>query len=168
MPYIGEIRMFGGNFPPAGWHFCDGRLRAISTDQALFGVIGTTYGGNGTSRFAMPDLRGRIPIHQGPGFVLGQRDGVESVTLTTQQIPVHTHALLGSLDTATSNTPQNNLPASLPAGGAASAYGAATSPVNLDPTSVAPRGGSQPHENMQPFLCVTFIISRFGQFPSPN
>src|SRR6266550_3297058 len=97
-PFVGEIRMFGGNFAPAGWAFCDGQLQAISENEALFALIGTTYGGDGQSTFALPDLRGRAPLHQGGGFILAQNGGVETVTLTTNQIPIHTHAFTASAD----------------------------------------------------------------------
>jgi len=167
-PYIGEIRMFAGNFPPAGWHFCNGEIREISDDPDLFEVIGDTYGGDNTETFALPDMQGRVPVHQATGFSLGSRTGTEVETLTAQQIPTHVHALLGSTALGTSNNPQGNLPASLPAAGAASAYGNAQNLVLLDPTSLAPAGGSQPHENMQPYLCISFIIARFGIFPTPG
>src|SRR6266481_3956801 len=108
-PYVGEIRMFGGNFAPAGWQFCDGTLLPISEQETLFNLIGTTYGGDGQSTFAVPDLRGRLPIHQGGGFTLAQTGGAESVTLTVSQIPGHSHAMLASLDNALGSTPTNNL-----------------------------------------------------------
>jgi microcystin-dependent protein len=169
-PYIGEIRMFGGNFAPQGWARCNGAVLAIAQDDNdfLFNVIGTTYGGDGQTTFALPDLRGRIPIHSGNGIAFASFAGEEAVTLTVPQTPTHTHPLLGTSDTATSNSPQGNVPASLAAAGTASAYSSAAPFVSLSPTSMAPAGGSQPHTNMQPFLCVEFIISRFGIFPSPT
>ena len=170
VPYTGEIRMFGGNFAPEGWARCNGALLPIAQNDndILFNVIGTTYGGDGQDTFALPDLRGRIPIHVGNNFTLAQSGGAEDITLTVQQTPVHTHPLLGTVDTATSNNPQAGVPASLAAAGAASAYSNAAPFVPLSPTSVSPVGGSQPHTNMQPYLCVEFIISRFGLFPSPT
>lgn len=167
-PYIGEIRMFAGNYAPVGWLFCDGQLLPISGNGALFNVIGTYYGGDGTSNFALPDLRGRAPVHQGNGFGLTSRGGTELVTLSASQIPAHTHQMLGSTALAASNNPQGNIPASLPAGGVASAYQTLQSQVPLDPTTVAPSGGSQPHENMQPYLCLNFIIARVGLTPQPT
>src|SRR3954454_2250462 len=110
-PYVGEIRIFAGNFAPAGWMFCEGQLLPISENETLFNLIGTTYGGDGQSTFALPDLRGRIPIHWGNSFILAETGGVEQVTLTLQQIPTHTHAFLGTGNLATGNDPTNNLPA---------------------------------------------------------
>src|SRR5881392_317521 len=110
-PYVGEIRMFAGNFAPAGWMFCEGQLLPISENETLFQLIGTTYGGDGQSTFALPDLRGRIPLHFGNGFLLADNGGVESVTLTTQQIPAHSHAMLGTNNTADKTTPQGNVAA---------------------------------------------------------
>ena len=109
-PYVGEIRIFAGNFAPAGWAFCEGQLLPISENETLFQLIGTTYGGDGQSTFALPDLRGRIPLHQGNGFIMAETGGVETVTLTTQQIPNHTHVLLGTGNVATGNAPNNNAP----------------------------------------------------------
>ncbi|MDQ3985615.1 MAG: tail fiber protein [Actinomycetota bacterium] len=164
-PYVGEIRMFGGNFPPNGWAFCDGQLLAISENETLFQLIGTTYGGDGEETFALPNLQSRSPIHQGSGFVLGEQGGVESVTLTVQQLPAHSHALLASATVATALDPANNLTAE-----ASKRYYAnpPASPTPMSPNSVTPTGGSQPHDNMQPFLCISFIISLFGVFPSPT
>jgi len=162
-PYIGEIRMFAGNFAPAGWMFCEGQLLSISENDVLFQLIGTTYGGDGQSTFQLPDLRGRLPVHQGNGFPLAQTGGVETVTLTTTQIPAHSHPVLA---TTNSNT------ASLPNGGFLAA-GPDIYDVNIPGTStMAPAissvGGSQPHDNFQPYLCVDFIISLYGIFPSQN
>jgi microcystin-dependent protein len=167
-PYIGEIRMFAGSFEPAGWAFCHGQLLAISENETLFQLIGTTYGGDGQSTFALPDLRGRVPIHQGNSFVLAARGGVETVTLTVQQVPAHTHPALGSSDIASTPNPANRVLATLPTGQAQSAYGT-DPPVNpLDSGSVAPAGGSQPHDNLQPFMGINYILSLFGIFPSQN
>lgn len=168
-PYVGEIRIFAGNFAPAGWAFCNGALLPISENDALFNLIGTTYGGDGQSTFALPDLRGRIPIHQGSGGGLstrqmGETGGTESVTLTVQQIPAHTHTFLGSTDLAAQLSPAGAVIAS-PTG--IDLYRpSATIDQVMASNAIAPDGGSQPHDNMQPFLCVSFIISLFGIFPS--
>jgi len=165
-PYIGEIRMVGFSFPPVGWAMCDGQLIAISQNDALFTLIGTTYGGDGQETFALPNLQSRMPMHagQGPGLtnrVLAEAAGVESVTLSTQQIPVHTHQLMGSAASATEEVPGNNL-----TGTTATNIYANLPPFNaMNPAAVSPAGGSQPHENMHPFLCISFIISLFGIFP---
>ena len=166
-PYIGEIRMFAGNFAPAGWMFCEGQLLPIAENEALFQLIGTTYGGDGQSTFALPDLRGRLPLHQGNGFVLAETGGAEEITLTVNQIPAHTHALLGSANNASGASPANSVGATIPIFGVRP-YGADAPKTNLNPSSVGPVGGSQPHTNFQPFLCVDFIISLFGLFPSPT
>jgi microcystin-dependent protein len=168
-PYIGEIRMFGGNFAPAGWMFCSGQLVPISENEALFQLIGTTYGGDGESTFALPDLRGRIPVHagQGPGisqsYQLGETGGVESVTLTVSQIPNHTHPMLGNSDIATDPAPTNDL---LSTSSLLTPYVGIAPDSALAANAISPAGGSQPHDNMMPFLCVSFIISLFGVFPS--
>lgn len=167
-PYIGEIRMFGGNFAPVGWMLCQGQLLPISEYEALFQLIGTTYGGDGQSTFGLPDLRGRLPLHQGqgPGLssrVIGQALGTETVTLTTAQLAVHSHAASGRDDTNVSVNPQGmvgghpvkNIYRSSPALNATMAA-----------SSITATGGSQPHNNVMPFLCINFIISLFGIFPS--
>jgi len=166
-PYVGEIRMFAGNFAPAGWMFCEGQLLPISENETLFQLIGTTYGGDGESTFALPDLRGRIPIHQGNGFILAETGGVEEVTLTVSQIPAHTHPLLGSTATAGSPDPAGNVGARVTVA-AVFPYGTDAPLQPLSPQAVTPTGGSQPHTNFQPYLCVDFIISLFGIFPSPT
>jgi len=166
-PYVGEIRMFAGNFAPAGWMFCNGSLLPISENEVLFQVIGTTYGGDGQSTFAIPDFQGRVPIHMGNSFTEGEKAGVESVTLTVNQIPSHTHSLQGTSASAAGTAPSN---ATLPAAALASSitpYGTDAPNTTLSPQSVTPVGGSQPHENMQPFLCINYIISLFGIYPSP-
>ena len=162
-PYVGEIRMFAGNFAPAGWMFCEGQLLPISEYETLFNLIGTTYGGDGQSTFALPDLRGRVPMHFGGGFTLAETGGVETVTLTVSQIPSHTHALLATSSLATQ---QNVSPNVLAEATLFNPYinVAPTSP--MAPNAVSPVGGSQPHDNFQPYLCVDFIISLFGIFPS--
>lgn len=163
-PYVGEIRMFAGNFAPAGWMFCEGQLLPISENETLFQLIGTTYGGDGESTFALPDLRGRIPIHQGNGFILAETGGAEEITLTVNQIPAHSHALLASSATASGVEPVSQLLAAA----LQDAYVEDLTPANLSPSAISPVGGSQPHTNFQPYLCIDFIISLFGIFPSPT
>jgi microcystin-dependent protein len=162
-PYVGEIRMFGGNFAPAGWMFCNGQVLPISEYDVLFTLIGTTYGGDGQSTFALPDLRGRLPVHQAAGFAMGQTGGAENVTLTTAQMPTHSHPFLGSTDPGAQTTPAGNVVAKIVAG---SAYIQGTPSTPLAPDSIGNDGGNQSHYNMQPYLCVSFIISLFGIFPS--
>jgi microcystin-dependent protein len=164
-PYVGEIRMFGGNFAPAGWMFCEGQLLPISENETLFNLIGTTYGGDGQSTFALPDLRGRLPLHQGNGFILAETGGVEEVTLTVQQIPAHSHPLLGSTGNATQANPTGNVLASSTV---LKPYAVETADAAMAATAIGPVGGSQPHTNFQPYLCVNFIISLFGLFPRPS
>jgi microcystin-dependent protein len=164
-PYVGEIRMFAGNFAPAGWMFCEGQLLPISENETLFQLIGTTYGGDGESTFALPDLRGRIPIHQGNGFILAETGGVEEVTLTVPQIAAHSHPLLVSTDQNNSLN-ANNQALGTPL--TATPFFAATPNLAIAPQSISSVGGSQPHTNFQPYLCVDFIISLFGIFPSPT
>jgi microcystin-dependent protein len=161
-PYVGEIRMFAGNFAPAGWMFCEGQLLPISEYETLFNLIGTTYGGDGQSTFALPDMRGRIPLHFGNGFVLAETGGVEEVTLTVSQIPAHSHPFLASADNAQAAAPGRVL-ATTPN---YTPYILATATQPLSPSSISSTGGSQPHTNFQPYLCVDFIISLFGIFPS--
>lgn len=163
-PYVGEIRMFAGNFAPAGWFFCEGQLLPISEYETLFQLIGTTYGGDGQSTFALPDMRGRLPIHQGNGFVLAETGGAEEITLTVNQIPAHSHALLASNDIPALSNPGNNMTGQA----AAKLYRSGTPTIPLNAASMSPVGGSQPHTNFQPYLCVDFIISLFGIFPSPT
>ncbi len=162
-PYVGEIRMFAGNFAPAGWMFCEGQLLPISEYETLFNLIGTTYGGDGQSTFALPDLRGRVPIHFGNGFTLAETGGVETITLTVSQIPAHSHPLLASSSPGTSNTPVSNLTAE---SASINTYIQDVTNSNMSPSAVTSIGGSQPHDNFQPYLCVDFIISLFGIFPS--
>jgi microcystin-dependent protein len=167
-PYIGEIRMFAGNFPPNGWAFCEGQLLPISENDALFTLIGTTYGGDGQETFALPDLQGRVPLHQGTGpglqnYQMGEKAGVESVTLNAQQMPVHNHGFTVSTGPGSSNSPQSNVPAAPPV---VKLYRFGT-PGDPFPTNlVQPVGGSQPHDNMMPYICINHIISLFGIFPS--
>jgi microcystin-dependent protein len=164
-PYVGEIRIFAGNFAPAGWMFCEGQLLPISENETLFQLIGTTYGGDGQATFALPDLRGRIPLHFGNGFSLAETGGAEEITLTVAQIPAHNHALLGTVNQGTQNQPQNMALAQSPTQNAFP-YGSDNPPTTLGSASISPVGGNQPHSNFQPYLCVDFIISLFGLFPS--
>jgi microcystin-dependent protein len=164
-PYVGEIRMFAGNFAPAGWMFCEGQLLPISENETLFQLIGTTYGGDGESTFALPDLRGRIPLHQGNNFILAETGGAEEITLTVNQIPAHSHPLLGCTTNGSQTGPANNVLASSTV---IQAYIEETPDAPMAPNSIGPVGGSQPHTNFQPYLCVDFIISLFGIFPSPT
>jgi microcystin-dependent protein len=164
-PYIGEIRMFGGNFAPVGWAFCNGQPMSISENEALFTLIGTTYGGDGQETFNLPNLQGRLPLHQGGGYQMGESGGEPTVTLTVQQTPAHGHPLRGSSATASGTNPEGAVFAHLPDAGVQTAYGT-TAPLGaIDPSSVAPSGGSQPHSNMQPYLAVSFIIALEGVFP---
>ena len=164
-PYVGEIRMFAGNFAPAGWMMCEGQLLPISENETLFQLIGTTYGGDGESTFALPDLRGRLPLHQGSGFILAETGGAEEITLTVNQIPGHSHPLLGAAVTGTQISPSNAVLANsfnvVP-------YINDAPNGTMNAAAVSPVGGSQPHNNFQPYLCVNFIISLFGIFPSPT
>ena len=167
-PYVGEIRLFAGNFAPAGWMFCQGQLLPISDNETLFQLIGTTYGGDGQETFALPDLQGRVPVHQGTGpgrstFQTGERAGVEEVTLTVSQIPGHTHAFPVSSGGASSGSAVGGIPAAV---GSDALWGndGTTEPM----TTTTPAGGSQPHTNLQPYTCLNYIISMFGIFPSPT
>lgn len=164
-PYVGEIRMFAGNFAPAGWMFCEGQLLPIPEYETLFQLIGTTYGGDGQSTFALPDLRGRIPLHQGNGFILAETGGAEEITLTVQQIPAHSHPLLATMTVANDQAPASNILAQT---GTFDGYQSTPGAVAMATQSVGSVGGSQPHTNFQPYLCVDFIISLFGIFPSPT
>jgi len=164
-PYVGEIRMFAGNFAPAGWMFCEGQLLPISENETLFQLSGTPYGGDGESTFALPDLRGRLPMHQGNGFILAETGGAEEITLTVNQIAAHSHPFLASQTGGTGSNPQGNLPAQPPQ---IQPYFEDVTNSNMNAGIVSPVGGSQPHTNFQPYLCVDFIISLFGIFPSPT
>ncbi|PXY44929.1 phage tail protein [Flavobacterium hydrophilum] len=168
-PYVGEIRMFAGNFAPAGWMFCEGQLLPISENETLFQLIGTTYGGDGQETFKLPDLRGRLPIHTGTGssgttYNLGESGGAEEITLTAQQIPSHNHAVLATTDLANSTSPADAYLSTTATGN--KIYSTASPTVALDPSEISSIGGSQPHTNFQPYLCIDFIISLFGIFPS--
>jgi microcystin-dependent protein len=172
-PYVGEVRLFCGTFAPAGWQDCNGALLLISENETLFNLIGTTYGGDGQSTFAVPNLSGRVPMHQGSGgggsYTIGELGGVETVTLTTNQIPAHTHTPFAT------TTGQVNGPAGAILATAQSAQTGVTlystttaTTANLHPSSMMPTGGSQPHDNVHPYLVIRYIISLFGIFPSQN
>ncbi len=173
-PFVGEIRMFGGNFAPAGWAFCNGAILPISENETLFNLIGTTYGGDGQSTFALPNLQSRIPLHVGPGFVQAQTGGEESVTLTTNQIPSHNHLVQTATGgAAAKSTPGGNVVADQnlpsPPNPSPFIYAAFVNDANqraLGPKTIQAAGSNQPHDNMVPFLVVNFIISLFGIFPS--
>jgi microcystin-dependent protein len=167
-PYIGEVRMFGGNFAPQGWMFCEGQLLPIAENETLFVLIGTTYGGDGQDTFALPDLRGRLPVHQGNGFTLAQSGGVEEVTLTINQVPAHNHAMLASSRTGSSANPTNAFFAKSTSNTPYTDDLLSSTPLQANPMTISPVGGSQPHSNFQPYLCINFIISLFGIFPSQN
>lgn len=167
-PFIGEIRMFAGNFAPAGWMFCDGQLLPISENDALFVLLGTTYGGDGEETFGLPNLQSRVPIHMGTGpdgtsYTIGELNGTESVTLTTQQIPIHNHSLLASTGPGNVNVPAGNVTAE---SAGVKIYIEDTPSTAMNAVDITPVGGNQPHENCQPFLCINYIISLFGIFPS--
>lgn len=168
-PYLGEIRMFGGNFAPKGWALCNGQLLSIAQNSALFSILGTTYGGDGINTFALPDLRGRTPMNwgQGPGLtarVIGEQSGQESVTLLTTQMPTHNHLVATNSSESTSGRPANGF---LGTSGAA-LYDAASDGSTLNVNAISSAGGNQPHSNMQPYLAVSFIIALNGIFPSRN
>lgn len=166
-PYVGEIRMFAGNFAPAGWMFCEGQLLSISENETLFNLIGTTYGGDGQSTFALPDLRGRLPLHFGTGtgsnFTLAESGGVETVTLTVSQIPAHTHPFLATSSPGNATGATGNVLGELTA---ADMFTSSPPTIAMAAGTTSTTGGSQPHNNFQPYLCVNFIISLFGIFPS--
>ena len=168
-PFLAEIRMFAGNFAPRGWAFCNGQLLPISQNTALFSLVGTIYGGDGRTTLGLPNLQGRAPMHpgRGPGLTarrLGQRGGVETVTLTEAQMPQHTHTLRGQAAIANSNDPADKV-LSRPFGGG-NLYGGATNLVDMAPQALTAKGGSLAHNNLQPFLVLNFIIALVGLYPS--
>jgi microcystin-dependent protein len=162
MPYIGEIRMFAGTFPPVGWMFCEGQSMPISENDAMFIVLGTQYGGDGQETFNLPNLTGRFPMHQGNGHLIGETGGVTEVTLTTNTIPNHSHAVVGTVDNGSQASPANAI---LGGSTTVTPYASENAVAVMAASSVSPIGGSQPHENLQPYLCVNFIISLYGLFP---
>jgi microcystin-dependent protein len=165
-PYVGEIRIFAGNFAPVGWELCQGQLIAISQNEVLFNLIGTTYGGDGQTTFALPDLQGRLPVHTGSGFVIGQVSVQETVTLSVNQIPAHNHLLNAVPGTGTISSPTN---AFLAASALTEFSTGAPNPADgMNAKALGNTGGSQPHDNMSPYLVVNFIISLFGVYPPQN
>lgn len=164
-PFVGEIRMFAGNFAPVGWALCQGQLLPISENPTLFQLIGTTYGGDGQNTFALPDLQSRVPVHVGPGFALGQAAGAESVTLTVSQIPAHSHVPLCLSAAGNQDSPSGAIWADA-TGTTVYSNAAPSASETLASAAIGSAGGSQPHDNMIPFLVVNFIISLFGVFPS--
>jgi microcystin-dependent protein len=171
-PYIGEIRMFGGNFAPAGWMLCQGQQLPIAEYETLFALIGTTYGGDGQSTFDLPNLQSRVPIHMGTGggssYTLGEMGGSEQVTLTLQQLPIHSHQALAA-STGQVTSPANSVLANATSSQTGlHIYSTGTATIPLNSSAISNEGGSQPHDNMQPFLCINFIISLFGIYPSPT
>ena len=163
-PFLSEIRIMSFGFAPKGWALCNGQLLPINQNQALFSLLGTTYGGDGRVNFALPNLQGNVPIHMGSGFTLGQKGGQQAHTVTIGELPTHTHTLNGSSTTATTIVPATNtvLSASTPQ----NIYAQATNLVAMSPAAISNVGGSQPHQNMQPFLVLTFCIALQGIFPS--
>lgn len=162
-PFIGEIRMFAGNYAPDGWAFCNGQLVQIADNDTLYNLIGTTYGGDGQTNFALPDLRGRAPVHTGNGFVMGQQAGSAAVTLTVNQLPTHRHAIQFSTAAGTQSTPVGNVPAQLTG---TDVYIEGPANVSMADGGITPDPGlGQPHENRQPFLCISFIIATVGVYP---
>lgn len=171
-PFVGQIKMFGGNFAPRGYALCNGQLLPISQNQSLFALLGTTYGGDGRTTFALPDLRGRIPMHpgHGPGLSnrnLGEKAGAEDVTLTPQQLPPHNHAANAVAPAGNSNDATGNFWAD-DAGAASATYSSGPANTTMNAGAIGNTGGSQAHPNMQPYQCVNFIIALFGIFPSRN
>jgi microcystin-dependent protein len=163
-PYVGEIRIFAGNFAPSGWSFCDGSILAISQNETLFNLIGTTYGGDGQTTFAVPDLRGRAPVHVGSGYVIGQNGGLETVALALSQMPSHTHLPQAAIGTA--GTPVDSPANNYWSGWTGGQYANAIPVASLASSAIGQAGGSLPHDNMVPFLAINFIISLFGIYPS--
>jgi microcystin-dependent protein len=168
-PYVGEVRMFAGNFAPAGWALCDGAVLPISENDVLFQLIGTTYGGDGEETFALPNLQSRVPVHMGTGpdgttYQIGEMAGTEQETLSVQQIPAHIHNFAAQGTAGTANTPGDHVPAQLTGGNFLYREVVPSATMNVAAQVIA--GGSQPHDNTQPFLCINFIISLFGVFPS--
>lgn len=163
-PFLSEIRLMSFVFAPKGWALCNGQLLPINQNQALFALLGTTFGGDGRVTFALPDFRGRTPIHVGSGHTLGERGGAQAHTLSMSELPTHTHVLQATANRATTNVPTN----ALPAAASTSLYGEAHDLTSMSPASVTNTGGSQAHLNMQPFLTLSFCIALQGIFPSPT
>lgn len=171
--YLGEIRMFAGNFAPVGWALCNGQLLAINQYTALFSILGTTYGGNGTSNFALPNLQGRVPIHWGTGtglspYTIGEMSGSQNVTLLSSQMPIHSHLVNADGGGGGKNVPTNNFPGTVSSSATEKIYSAGPGNTTMNPAMIGNAGGNQPFSIVQPFLCVTFIIALQGIFPSRN
>jgi microcystin-dependent protein len=164
-PFLSEIRLMSFVFAPKNWALCNGQLLPINQNQALFSLLGTTFGGDGRVNFALPDLRGRLPMHQGNSYILAETGGVEEVTLSVNQIPAHSHPMLGASGNGSQANPKNNVLASSTL---LKLYSGEAADTAMAPTSITPVGGSQPHTNFQPYLCLNYIISLFGIFPSPT
>ncbi len=164
-PYIGEIRMFAGNFAPLNWMLCQGQVLPISQYDVLYNLIGTTYGGNGQTTFALPNLQGRLPLHQTGNYPIGLIGGTEQVTLITQQLPVHSHPMAASQNNATGSTVTGNVVGSV---GATQIYREVPAASAMANQACSLVGGNQPHDNMQPYLCINFIIALFGVYPSQS
>jgi microcystin-dependent protein len=166
-PYLGEIRLTSFLFAPRGWALCNGQLLPINQNQALFALLGTTYGGDGRVNFALPDLRGRVPIHRGGGHTLGERSGSQTHTLSAAELPLHSHLLACDPNPGTSTDPAGRVPATAPAEFDVQLY-ANGPPVAMNAGAVVAAGGNQPHTNMQPYLVLNYVIALQGIFPSPN
>lgn len=166
-PFLGELKLVSFGFTPKGWAQCNGQLLPINQNQALFALLGTTYGGNGQTTFALPDLRGRSPLHQGAGVNLGDRAGAEAVALTLAELPAHSHTLTATSDLANASVAGGAVPASKPRGGI-NRYAPPGSNTVMGATSIAGKGGGQPHDNMQPYVVLSWVIAMQGIFPSRN
>jgi microcystin-dependent protein len=162
-PFLGEVKIISWNFPPKGWSFCNGQLLPINQNQALFSILGTTYGGDGRVTFALPNLQGRVPVHVGDGIVLGELGGETAHTLNISELPAHNHVPVGSTTQASLTSPAANFWAS----DGSNPFNSATNTA-MNPASILPTGGSQPHQNMSPYLVLNFIIALQGIFPSQN
>jgi len=163
-PFLGEIRVFGGTFAPVGWVSCNGQLLSIAENDTLYSLLGTTYGGDGQTTFGVPDLRGRMPIHVGPQYQLGQAAGAETVTLVASQLPAHTHTVSASSAVGTQDSPANGVWAN--SGAALNLFNPGPANTSFAPAAITPSGGSLPHDNMMPFLTLTFIMATSGIYPS--
>ncbi|SEG73904.1 phage tail protein [Paenibacillus sp. UNC499MF] len=159
--YLGEIRMFGGNYPPQGWALCNGQILNIAENEALYALLGTTYGGDGQTTFGLPDLQGRIPVHPSQGYIRGSKSGTETVTLTQPQLPQHNHIPFATSTPATANSPVNNTWATA----ITQNYATSGTTTSMSSQAISTVGGNQPHNNVMPSAVITFIISLYGVFP---